>query len=763
MQSIPVILRDKKRLNTTTFEYVFTLPDEVTAQFYPGQYIWLKLNKIGGDDAKGSRRAFSLSSIDTHTGTFSILFRASESIYKKYLLSLQIGETVHITKPAGSSFIVKDITHTNVIFVAGGVGIAPFLSFLRSTYSTNQSNNKLLFINSSVENQFLNDEIKQLCAQKQVEYFPLIGELQTSMLSLEDITTGHFYISGSNRFVQNTYKELISKGVTRDRMFFEQFYPSFSNKMKEYFDKFTQHPVIQNDEYAFSENSNINPFKMLVDSTSSHLIVTDENGYIQYANKAATRITGYSYNEMIGNTPRLWGGLMNHNFYVELWKKIKIDRQPFVGEIKNRRKNGEEYYSLCRITPIEDEGQLIGFVASEEDITEKVILEKRTLEQKNQLLYAKQQDEAMLSSIGEGLIAYDNQMHVQFVNTPAVEMLGYEPQDLIGHNFIDVVQAESEQGTGIISQERILTKALKSNSPIKDSFVYVRKDGSRFVAQVTVSPVVLDGKISGLIQVFRDITKERKIDALKTDFISLASHQLRTPLSTINWYLEMVLHGDAGEINEEQRKFISEAYKGSSRMVELVNALLNVARIEAGTFLVDPQPADLVQIARSVLDELKPQIDDKKQHVTLEKQELPQIMLDQQLMRIIFQNLLTNSVKYTPEGGTVQISITILPKGSVVARNQVITEDHYLIIVKDSGIGIPQSDREHIFDKLYRASNVVSTDTEGTGLGLYIMKSIIDQSNGYIWFDSEQNKGTTFYVSLPLSGMIKKEGSRKIE
>ncbi len=212
----------------------------------------------------------------------------------------------------------------------------------------------------------------------------------------------------------------------------------------------------------------------------------------------------------------------------------------------------------------------------------------------------------------------------------------------------------------------------------------------------------------------------------------------------------MLLAGDAGKLNKEQKQFIDEIYAGNQRMVALVNALLNVSRLELGTFMIDPTPIDLKEMAQSVIKELEPGIKEKKLKITsLFDKKLKKINLDSGLTRMIFQNLLSNAIKYTPNKGSVKLTIKEEKK-------------NVLISVSDTGFGIPKDQQDKIFTKLFRASNVREKNTEGTGLGLYIIKSIVENSNGNIYFISEEKKGTTFFVSLPLSGMQKKFGEKKI-
>ncbi len=383
---------------------------------------------------------------------------------------------------------------------------------------------------------------------------------------------------------------------------------------------------------------------------------------------------------------------------------------------------------------------------------------------KQQTEQAKVRDDAMLLSIGDGLVAINNDGKIVMNNASFEKLLGWSGKEAQGKMFTDIAVMVDKDGKPIPKEERLITKALrqKTTTTTTTTYQYKRKDGSTFPAAITVSPIILDNVIIGAVEVFRDITKEKEIDKAKTEFVSLASHQLRTPLSSINWYTEMLLAGDAGKINKEQKNYLEEVYKGNKRMVDLVNALLNVSRLELGTFAIEPEPTDVVNIARSVADEQKPQILAKKIKLNQKyANNLPKINADPKLLRIIFQNLLSNAVKYTPDQGTVSIDLYLAKRGKSI-DTQKVNEDSIAITVSDTGYGIPKDQQDEIFSKLFRADNVREKDTEGTGLGLYIVKSIVGHSGGQIWFESEKDKGTVFYVTLPLSGMKKKEGTKAI-
>lgn len=425
------------------------------------------------------------------------------------------------------------------------------------------------------------------------------------------------------------------------------------------------------------------------------------------------------------------------------------------------------------------------FVSAFEDITDRKRIEKNledariaarnVLEdlsiEKSKVEMAKAKDEAIFSSIGDGLIVTDEKGNIVLVNEAFEKLLGWSAKEVIGRKMLDVVQKVDEKGEIIPPGKRSLRKVLtgeisvgKASNIIK-THSYIRKDKSKLPITGVVTPVILDGKVLGAVQVFRDVTYEQGVDKAKTEFVTLASHQLRTPLSIINWYIEMLFSGDAGKVNENQKKYLKEAYKASKRMVDLVNTLLNVSRLEMGTFVIEPESVNIAKAVKACLEELKPQILDKKLILREEYDPgIPLVLFDPKFLTIVFQNLLSNAVKYTPEKGNINLSLALDNKKKAV-----------IFKVSDTGYGIPKNQQDKIFTKLFRADNVREKNTEGTGLGLYIVKAIMDHSGGFVRFESpssatfdkatpgkEENKGTTFYVTLPLAGMKKKEGDEAL-
>ncbi|HXK37593.1 MAG TPA: PAS domain S-box protein [Candidatus Paceibacterota bacterium] len=331
-----------------------------------------------------------------------------------------------------------------------------------------------------------------------------------------------------------------------------------------------------------------------------------------------------------------------------------------------------------------------------------------------------------------------------YVNPAWCALNGYSEAEAIGqtHHLLKSSDTPPELFA------RMYEQITQGNPFTTEDIINVKRDGKTYHAALSIVPIKEGKDILFYVGLSEDITQRKAVDQAKTEFVSLASHQLRTPLSAIRWYSEMLLSKYVGELNEKQRQYVKEIYHGNIRMVDLVNALLNTSRIDLGTFAVEPEPVNLVEICESVLLELNPQILERQEKVERNFAGAPATYNgDPKLLRIVFQNLLSNSVKYTQVGGTIGAEINT--RGN----------DLY-ISIWDNGYGIPKHQQSSMFQKLFRADNVRQKDTEGTGLGMYIIKAIVESAQGKIWFDSEEDKGTKFHVLMPLSGMIKKTGAK---
>ena len=229
---------------------------------------------------------------------------------------------------------------------------------------------------------------------------------------------------------------------------------------------------------------------------------------------------------------------------------------------------------------------------------------------------------------------------------------------------------------------------------------------------------------------------------MKTEFVSLAAHQLRTPLSIIKWSMSMLRAGDFGKLNAKQDKVVRNAFKSNERLILLVNDLLNVTRIEEGRYLYKTEMSDMAEIVNLVIDNCEEEI--KKRKIKIEFQAphpVPQTMLDQEKMKLAVQNLVDNAIKYSADNS--KIIITLSSDSSNIEFK-----------IQDNGIGIPEAQQQKIFTKFFRGDNAEKVNTVGSGLGLFLAQNIIEAHSGKIWFESEAGEkgssGTTFYFSLPI-------------
>jgi len=361
-------------------------------------------------------------------------------------------------------------------------------------------------------------------------------------------------------------------------------------------------------------------------------------------------------------------------------------------------------------------------------------------------------DEAIISSVGDGLIITDKEANILLMNPAAAKMLRQDAKTVVGKGLIDTVPAADKYGQIIPNENRPLKTVLATGQSFTNHAAnyYVRSDKTKFPAAITTSPIILSDEIIGSIITFRDITHEKEVDRMKTEFISLASHQLRTPLSAIRWFMEMLISGDAGPVNKEQAKFLKNINDSTLRMITLVNDLLNISRIESGRIIVDPKATHLGKLLEEVLSDIKLKLESRNQKVIVSYHpDLPKINVDPNLIRAVYLNLLNNAIKYSPEGG--EITVIISKKGESIISQ-----------ISDNGFGIPKKEQHRVFQKFYRGSNIVKRVLDGTGLGLYLVKSIIESSQGKIWFESEEGKGTTFWISLPTAGVKEKKGEVSI-
>ena len=329
-------------------------------------------------------------------------------------------------------------------------------------------------------------------------------------------------------------------------------------------------------------------------------------------------------------------------------------------------------------------------------------------------------------------IIVDINGRIESMNRAALRLFEVSEGQLINSFIMDRVEHDEDVRIGLLSEY------LKQGLSLSDEEARIIRTGGahRWVLISLFSFSDSERKHKGLMT-FVDITKQKQVDIAKSEFVSLASHQLRTPITTMKWNVELLESTNPAGLTEAQRTYYDKIVQGLKRMDMLVTDFLNVSKFELGTLAVDRGPLELTALAAEILDEQRPRAEARNIHIEEVWGERPYPMVsDSHLLHMILSNLLSNAVKYTREGGAVRFQCT--REGGKT-----------MIVVADTGIGIPLDEQEQIFSKIFRASNARSQVGDGTGLGLYIVREAVHVLGGEISFVSEIDVGTTFTVILP--------------
>ncbi len=346
----------------------------------------------------------------------------------------------------------------------------------------------------------------------------------------------------------------------------------------------------------------VEKFKLAVENAEEHIIITDADGIILYANKAAERITGYSLAEMIGKRPSLWGKQMPKEFYDALWKTIKEDKKTFHGEVTNRKKNGRMYVADTLITPI----------------------------------------------VGD------------------------------------------------------------------------------------------DGKIDFFVGIERDLTKEKEAEKIQQDFLALASHQLRTPLSGTKWLIETMQREIIGKINKKQREYLNQIYSINERMIKLVLDMLSALQLGGEVTQTKKESVSVSDLYDDIVLMVDTAAQARGVSIKSNIKEYKNLVVraNREFLKQILESLISNAINYSNSGQQINVNVKE-DAGAVVFE------------VKDFGIGIPEEEQKRIFERFYRASNAKALKPDGTGLGLYIAHMLAERTGVMITFESKKDAGATFYVRIP--------------
>jgi len=495
-------------------------------------------------------------------------------------------------------------------------------------------------------------------------------------------------------------------------------------------------------------------YRNLINRSADAIVVIDKNGTILFANPAAQNLFGQDTEELLGKP---------------LGYPVILDGPTEIEIVRNR---GGKAVAEMRVVETSWQGK-DAYLASLRDITKRKATEEKLKKyRKNLKELVKERTEEVdaekellsvtFSSMGDGVIVVDPQKRIILFNAVAETLAGWEferVQDRPIDELFHIVNERTREAAESLIDKVLVTEKTEVGA---DLDVLIAMDGTEHPISTIAAPILKgDGRIIGIVLVFRDVSRERQLDRMKDDFISSVSHELRTPLTSIKAYTETILH-DFDMSEQTRRQFLGIIDEESNRLANLIEELLEISRLESGTVKILQEPVDIGTLVRQISSALQPLADKKGIQLSIDMNEgLPELLGDNGKIQSAITNLVGNAIKFTSEGGRVCVRVwhglparentaPLRPRSATSKMTVPQKADELVIKVSDTGIGIPKDALPKIFDRFYRVPHP-GKQIPGTGLGLAIVKKIVALHDGRIEVESELNRGTTFTIFLPLA------------
>ncbi len=362
---------------------------------------------------------------------------------------------------------------------------------------------------------------------------------------------------------------------------------------------------------------------------------------------------------------------------------------------------------------------------------------------------------AILDAVDDGVLAVDSKGNILVINPAAEQITGWNGSDAAGLVFNSVLKITNNEGGEMIEISNPVNRVLQTGENFTTRDLFIKTQSGKIVP-IFLAVNLIDGQNSGVVVVFRDISKELKENREQAEFISTASHEMRTPVASIEGYIGLALNPATATIDARAKSYLQKAHENTKHLGQLFQDLLDITKAEDGRLKNEPVVLDTIEFSRNIWEGLKPKAEAKglnyifepDNHKTGEKTLTPVFFIhaDRDHLHEILNNLFENAIKYTPSG---MVSVNITGDNNNVQ-----------ISVKDSGIGIPAEDIPHLFQKFYRVDNSETREINGTGLGLFLSRKLTESIGGFLDVESEYKKGSTFTVKLP---RITRENAEKLK
>lgn len=343
-------------------------------------------------------------------------------------------------------------------------------------------------------------------------------------------------------------------------------------------------------------------------------------------------------------------------------------------------------------------------------------------------LFSIEKENRILEALPYGVLIFDFRKKLVYVNEKACRFLNIKKEVIDKASFSKLKKLSKLNQILSFFNKRVLKKEIKFNEEM--------------LIELSVLPLKINHQ-KGKIFILENITQEKIQESMRNESVLITTHQLRSPLSAIKWSLKMLLDEELGSINKEQRNLLTKVYEVNEKMIKLIDGILSLSKIEKKK-VYNFQILDICSLVSSVFESYKEQAKRKRLNfkIKIPSKEILTTKIDREKIKIVLQNFLDNAIRYTPPGGEILLG---LKREAKYAK----------VFVKDTGIGIPQFQQKNVFKKFFRATNAIKEEIAGSGLGLFVSKEIIKAHKGKIGFKSKENKGSTFWFSLPLVGKFK--------
>lgn len=476
------------------------------------------------------------------------------------------------------------------------------------------------------------------------------------------------------------------------------------------------------------ENMN-EDYKTIVESAQDGIIIIQED-IIKYANPYAENSLGYNREGIKGAKFLELVAEESKEEVLKNYEKTMKGEKTNLYEAKIKRRDGN-------LLAGEIHAHRISYKGKPADL---VIIRDIKARKKTEEVLRRQEErfQAVTENTPDIISRFDEDGRYVYVNAAAEKEFGIAKKDFFWKTDKDL-GIESERSKAFHDAIEFVFKNKKKKTFYSETSI---NDEKKYYYTVIVPEFYEDGAVNSVLSITRDITEIREIDQAKSEFISITSHQLRSPLSIINWCSLSLLRGDVGEIEGEQKEYVEKMYESTRKMIKITDAFLNTTMLDLGMFVFNPRKIDVASVTKEIIRNFESTIKKKEINLVRDYKEPLPIEIDERTLKIILRGLISNAAEYTPPQGNMEISIKRT------------SEEEILIEVGDSGCGIPKEDQEKVFNKFFRAEKAKEMKAYGTGLDLYLIKSLLEKVGGSIELESPNpkfNAGAVFSIRLPVT------------